>query len=181
MLRLDRTVEEMLALVPEPNRTACLRILDDNRDLFMTVPGSTHNHQAWPGGYLDHVQEVMNIAFELFVRLFLCRPLHFSCADALLVLFLHDIEKPWKYRLGADGHLEHIPELRSKAAQHEFRARKLAEYGIVLTDDQANAMRYVEGELDDYTNRRRVMGPLAAFCHLCDVTSARIWYDYPKK
>ena len=67
----------------------------------------------------------------------------------------------------------------SKEEAHAFRAAKLAEYGIVLTPEQQNGMQYVEGEFNDYTNRRRVMGPLAAFCHLCDVTSARIWFDCP--
>jgi 23S rRNA maturation-related 3'-5' exoribonuclease YhaM len=174
------SVDELVSLLDSPNREACRRILDENRELFSVVPGSTHNHQTWPGGYLDHVSEVMNIARALYRELDELRPLPFALKDALLVLFLHDIEKPWKYRLGADGHLEHIPELRTKAAQHAFRAMKLAEYGIVLTAELQNAMQYVEGELNDYTNRHRVMGPLAAFCHLCDITSARIWYDHPQ-
>jgi hypothetical protein len=65
----------------------------------------------------------------------------------------------------------------TKAERAIFRLNKLAEYKIVLTDDQSNALRYVEGEGNDYSNAKRVMGPLAAFCHLCDVTSARIWFD----
>ena len=111
--------------------------------------------------------------------MFLIRPLPFLLSDALLIVFLHDIEKPWKYEIGLDGQLQHIPALDSKEAQHEFRARKLREYGIVLTLEQANAMRYVEGELYDYTNRHRVMGPLAALCHMADVASARLWFDHP--
>jgi len=172
-------IEQSLKLVAEPHRSACLRILRENRGLFERVQGSTNNHQAWEGGYLDHVQEVLNIGRVLYDGLGSLRPLTFSLSDALLVLFLHDIEKPWKYRIAADGNLEHIPELRTKDAQHAFRMRKLTEYGIMLTDEQLNGLMYVEGELDDYTNTRRVMGPLAAFCHLADVTSARIWFDYP--
>jgi hypothetical protein len=173
------SVEQSLNLVDEPNRSLCLKMLKDNRKLFEQVQGSTNNHQAWEGGYLDHVQEVLNIARVLYDGLGGLRPLSFSLSDALLILFLHDIEKPWKYRVGEDGGLEHIPEMREKDAQHAFRATKLAEYGIVLTDEQHNALLYVEGELDDYTNRRRVMGPLAAFCHLADITSARIWFNHP--
>ena len=40
-------------------------------------------------------------------------------------------------------------------------------------------LRYAEGELADYTNKRRMMGPLAAMAHMCDVASARLWFDYP--
>ncbi len=174
-----RTTEQILELIDEPNRSACKRILAENRTLFQTVQGSTHNHQAWPGGYLDHIQEVMNVGCVFYAGLTALRPLPFSLSDVLLVLFLHDIEKPWKYEVGPDGCLQHIAALHTKEAQHEFRARKLRKYGIVLTQEQDNGLKYVEGELDDYTNRQRVMGPLAAFCHLADVTSARIWYAYP--
>jgi len=172
-------VEDLVGLIDEPNRSACSRILTDNRQLFETVHGSTDNHQAWPGGYLDHVAEIMNVAAILYRSLGALRPLPFSLSDALVVVYLHDIEKPWKYELGPDGRLQHVTALRGKDEQHAFRERKLAEYGVALTPEQWNGMRYVEGEKDEYSSRRRVMGPLAAFCHLCDITSARIWFDHP--
>ena len=173
------TVEDLVRLIDEPNRTACERLLEDHLALFHKVQGSTHNHQAWPGGYYDHVQEVMNIAVGLYAFFMSRRPLPFSLSDALLVVFLHDVEKPWKYELGPDGELQHIASQRTKAEQHDFRLWKLAEYGIALTAEQQNGLKYVEGEFEDYSNRRRIMGPLAAFCHLCDVTSARLWFDHP--
>jgi hypothetical protein len=173
------TIEHMLEMVDEPNRSACLRILTDNRKLFQTVPGSTNNHQNWPGGYFDHIQEIMNIAVVLYNGLTILRPLPFSLSDLLLVVYLHDIEKPWKYELGEDGQLQHKSTMRSKEDHQQFRMEKLAEYGVVFTPEQENGMKYAEGELDDYTNRRRVMGPLAAVAHTCDVISARLWYDHP--
>jgi hypothetical protein len=173
-------IEELLGMIyPNSVRKACFKILSDNKRLFQTVQGSTNNHQAWIGGYWDHVQEIMNIAYWLNNTLYSMRPLPFSIADALLVLYLHDIEKPWKYELKEDGQLYHLPEFETKAQAHAFRQKKLDEYGIVLTHEQQNAMLYVEGEFGDYSNRERKMGPLAAFCHLCDVTSARIWFDHP--
>lgn len=165
--------------IDEPYKSACLRIYVEHGVLFRTVPGSTNNHQAWPGGYWDHVTEVMNIALELYPMLASKRQLPFSLSDALLVLFLHDIEKPWKYDMLPKGRLEIKPALREKPAQHAYRITRLAEYGISLTDDQLNGLKYVEGELADYTSRRRVMGPLAAFCHACDNLSARLWFNYP--
>ncbi len=174
-----RTIEQLIDLISEPNREICRRILSENRGLFQLVQGASNNHQAWPGGYFDHVQETMNIAAALYQQMNALRPLPFSLSDALLVLFLHDIEKPWKYEIGSDGKLKYKDELKTKSDCHEFRNRKLAEYGIILTENQENGMKYVEGEHNDYTNLRRVMGPLAAFCHLCDVTSARIWHDHP--
>ena len=46
---------------------------------------------------------------------------------------------------------------------------------------QQNALRYKEGEGDDYDPHKRVAGELAAFCNNCDVWSARGWHDFPKK
>jgi hypothetical protein len=172
-------IDNLVDLIDEPNRTAIKNILTDNRELFSKVQGSTHNHQAWPGGYIDHVTEVMNIAVVMFRELGALRPIPFTLSDILLVVFLHDIEKPWKYELGADGHLQHKASMQSKADHQRFRIEKLTEYGVQLTPEHENGLKYAEGELTDYTNRERKMGPLAAMAHLCDVTSARLWFDYP--
>ena len=175
------TIEEMIEMLSEPNRGTCKTILADNRELLQAVHGSSNNHQVWQGGYFDHVQETMNIVVMLYNALNPLRPFPFTLADALLVNFFHDIEKPWKYELGEDGKLYYREELKDKEAQRIFRMQKMHEYGIRLTEEQDNAMWYVEGEFADYTNERRVMGPLAAFCHMCDVASARIWFDHPRQ
>ena len=173
------SVESLIARIDEPNRSACARIVADNRELFATVQGSAHNHQAWRGGYLDHVSEIMNIANVLYDRFVALRPLPFSRSDLLLVVFLHDIEKPWKYELGADGQLQHKAEMQGKAAHQKFRMELLERYGVTLTAEHENGLRYAEGELADYTNKQRRMGPLAAMAHMCDVASARLWFDHP--
>jgi len=173
-----QTVDALLALIDEPNASACKRILSDNRTLFSTVQGSTNNHQAWTGGYLDHICEVMNIAVVLYEQLATLRALPFSLSDILLVVFFHDIEKPWKYEL-VDGKLVHRASMQGKAAHQAFRMEMLAKYGVALTADHENGLKYAEGELADYTNQRRMMGPLAALAHMCDVASARLWFDHP--
>jgi len=174
-----RSLDSLLNKIDEPNRSACRRNVAENRKLFQVVQGSTNNHQAWIGGYFDHVTEIMNIARILYRKLNALRPLPFSLSDALLVVFLHDLEKPWKYELGSDGTLNEIAELRDKAAQHAFRFEKIAAYGIVLTEEQHNAMLYAEGEGPSYSSRHRVAGPLAGFCHMADHMSARVWFDHP--
>lgn len=173
------SIEEMLAAIDEPNRSACFKILADNRKLFQTVQGSTNNHQNWLGGYFDHVQEIMNIAILLYEVLDNARPLPFSLSDLLLVVYLHDLEKPWKYELRKDGQLHHKRSMKSKEKHQNFRMRKLKKYGVVLTSLQENGIKYAEGEGNDYESRRRVMKPLAAMAHMCDVWSARGWFDHP--
>lgn len=169
----------MLFVLPAANRAACLRLLNTEGGRFRQSYGAVANHQVWPGGYYDHIREVMNLACLLYGPMHAAMQLPFSLADALLVLFLHDIEKPWKYERLAEGTLEIVSGLKRKDAQHAFQLAKINEYGIVLTPEQANALHYVEGEGADYNPRQRVMNELAAFCHACDTMVARIRYNNP--
>lgn len=177
-MRVRYKLDELVGMISGCEGHTCREILADNALLFSEVRGSSYNHQAWRGGYADHVTECMNIAVMMYETLNSTgRTLSFTLSDALLVLFLHDIEKPWKY----DDKLEIKEELRDKAAQKAFRDRKLHQYGIVLTEQQTNAMEYVEGEIHNHSTKHRYMGELAAFCHMCDIASARLWHDYPKQ
>lgn len=161
----------LMALIPDPNRTNLWAIVRDNTELFNSAKGSTHNHQAWEGGYLDHVCETMNIACQLYRTLSGLRRLEFTLADTLTVMFLHDIEKPFAKELKAKNQY-------TKADRKQFRADMIAKYGIKLEESHENALRYVEGVPDsEYTPNFRIMNELAAFCHCCDILSARMWWD----
>lgn len=169
---MNHPIKEFFQLIDPCNRDACLKLLLElESEPFRSAPGSSHNHQAWSGGYLDHVFEVLQIAVTTYASLSSIRELPFTLSDALLVLFLHDIEKPYKYGLKL---------MIAKAENHEFRLKKIEEFCFKLTDQQLNGLRYVEGENADYSSNQRVMGPLAAFCHMCDICSARIWFDKPE-
>ena len=174
-------IEQLIDLMEEPAREICHRILRDNRELFETSRGSTFNHQTWEGGYLDHVVDCMNYARHLykFDEAF-GRPLPFSMSDALLVLFLHDLEKPWRILVSAAGLVSNRPDMTTKQEFKQFREKKLEEYGLTLTKAQHNGLTYVEGELANYSSQFRVMNELAAFCHKVDNWSARGWHAYPK-
>lgn len=171
------TMEELVDRIGEPTRSAIRRMIDDHAALLRSAPGSRSAHQAWPGGWWDHVVEVMNIAIDLHDAFDTLRALPFTVSDALLVLWLHDLEKPWKH--GGDEATR--VRLQDKATHMDFRLALMADYGVDLTAEQMNGLRYVEGEGDDYVPGARVMSPLAAFCHMCDIASARIWHDRPRE
>lgn len=170
------SLEEMLGMIKEPAKSKCFRMLKENEEVFLQAAGASYNHQTWRGGYIDHLREAMNIAIVLYEAFNELRPLGFKLSDALLVIFLHDLEKPWRYTASKNDK----KSLDKKEKRHDFRLNKIFEYGISLTKNQENAIRYIEGELSDYSPRRRVMNPLAAFCHLADITSARMWFDCPR-
>lgn len=160
--------------VEEKYSKKLLLMLDKYNYLFRITMGSSHNHQAWEGGYLDHVSETMKIAFNLYnighagsTNAYLDRSFEFSISDALVVLFLHDIEKPWK-------------PFPSKLDRQIFKENLFKEWELELSPQILNGIKYIEGEGDKYSNKQRTMGSLAAFCHCCDVISARIWFDYPR-
>jgi hypothetical protein len=175
------TIEENIGMIDEPCRSICTRILKDNRELFETARGSTHNHQIWVGGYIDHVTDGMNYTRHLydFVESFE-RPLPFTKSDALLIFFLHDLEKPWRILVDQHGQASNREDISTKAEFKKFREDKLVEYGLELTPYQSNGFTYIEGEIADYSSKHRVMNELAAFCHKVDNWCARGWYDYPK-
>jgi hypothetical protein len=174
------SIERLIEAIDEPARTACERILRENRELFETSQGSTYNHQAWHGGYIDHITDTMNLAERLYDFLgSFGRPLPFTKSSALLVMFIHDLEKPWRIEALGHGIVRNKPGLETKEQFAQFRNKKLEEYGLVLTPEEQNAFRYVEGEYKDYKSTERVMNELGAFCHMVDTWSARGWHSYP--
>lgn len=176
-MRSYLSLDQCLSLVDEPNQGKCRKILDDNRDIFTSAPGSSTKHQAWPGGYLDHVRETINLGVVLHESLGSLRPLPFSLSDVALTLWLHDVEKPFKY--AGRVKLQSPDGVKDCKGIKAFQRELIAQYGIELTPEHVNALDYVEGELHDYHPTIRRQQPLAAFIHMCDIWSARGWFDHP--
>ncbi len=169
-------ITQLVNLIEEPNRTKCYKLFGDNEKIFLEAKGSKTKHQYWEGGYLDHIREVMNIAKNLFEALNKIRPLKFKLSDSLVVLFVHDLEKPWKY-CSDMSKKEEFAKFKTTA---EFVRSKILEYGFTLSQEQWNALKYVHGEGNDYDTLIRIQTPLAAFVNACDNISARIWPEEPK-
>lgn len=175
------SLEEALNLIEGPNKSKCVEILEENRDMFRIARGSQNTkHQPWVGGYLDHVTDTMNLAILFYGSLSATgRPLNFTLSDSLLVMFLHDLEKPFKQVKGRELGLYDSSGKKDNSAIKMFREDLFKKYKLELTEQQVNAIRYVEGENEDYHPTERVMNELSAFCHLCDIWSARGWYNFP--
>lgn len=166
-----KRIEELFELMEDPQKSVCQNIFKEHKARFMRAPGSLSKHQVWEGGYIDHVTEVMNLGVVLFNALNECRQLPFTRSDVLVVLFCHDIDKPWKFAEGRNVGIE--------SDEFTWKIDLLASQGLELNEMQKNALRYSHGELDDYDPNRRVMNELAALVHSCDVMSARLWHDRP--
>jgi hypothetical protein len=173
---MTTSLDQYLLYIEQPNRDRCKKLLKEHYERFSQAPGSLAKHQAWKGGYLDHLEETMSFAVNLYIIMSSSkrRKLPFTLSSAILVLFLHDLEKPFKY-------VEPKREFEDDLAKKGFVVKMLFDYHIVLTKEEKNALTYIHGEGSDYHPTQRIQNELAAFTHICDTVSARIWYDYPKK
>jgi len=179
---MDTPIENLLQHIAEPNRKPALNFWQELQTNIPYAAGATKSHQAWPGGYKDHIQEVMNLAHVLYERLNEERKLPFPLTSAYLVLFLHDCEKPFRH--ASDDQLKAFPWINERPTKSDktFQKKLIEHYGFVIGDDEWNALRYVEGEPEsEYKEGQRLQGPLAAFCHVCDTISARVWHNYPRQ
>lgn len=196
MLPQYHTLDQLINMIDDTQRPAILALTADIQDNAIVMPGSTSNHQAWVGGYLDHVVEVMNLGLALYGMFFATGRLEwlepneqFCLSDVLLVMYLHDLEKAFRIELDTDGlpKVDHEGKyviranMKSKSDREAFKTDLITRSGIVLTDQQAHALHFVEGIRDaDYSPSSRTMYPLDTLCHMCDLASARIFYDFPK-
>lgn len=162
-----KNIEYYLDLIDEPNKRRCLNMFEVYKDKFFEAPGSKVKHQAWVGGYVHHLEQTFALAefkYEPYDQLY---KLDFSLSDAILVLFLHDLEKPFKY---VDG-----LEFTDDNAKLDFILKQAFIFKIKLNEKHLNGLKYIHGEGNDYDPHKNVQLPLAAFCHSCDNDSARIF------
>lgn len=163
-------VIDALKALEDPRRDDIISFHQEHEHLMKVASGSKKKHQAWKGGYLDHVSEVIRIAKVQYPGLSSIRTVPIELDSAVVVLYFHDIEKMWKYSIG-------LPEGFDKDT---FLFTTLAvDWNIKFTNDEKNALKYVHGEVFDYSDERK-MGRLASFCHICDNLSARFWFDEGK-
>lgn len=188
----DLSLRQLLGLIDDPRFKILLRIYDDHADLFHIVRGSSHNHQAWPGGYADHLADMYRLGWPLYAiyqALFHSREeaIPFTLGSAQVVVFTHDAEKLFKYAppdhpLAHPYQQAHQGGLDWDTIKNEFILPHWAKaYGLTLTPEEENAHQHIHGETErTYRKDHRVMNELAAFCHQLDSSGARLLHSTGK-
>jgi hypothetical protein len=156
-----KSVEDYFELVYPDRRKKLIQYHNYFIHFFNEAKGSVNKHQAWAGGYRDHLQQCLNIAEHLYELDF-----SFNFDSVIVVLYFHDIEKLFKY-----SSLDVNPDKVVYLKKTLFEV-----YGIEFTEEEINALTYIHGEGEDYC-ANRVMNELAAFCHSCDIISARCYHS----
>lgn len=164
-----KRVLDFLQEIEDPRRGAILQFHENHKSEIEISWGSKSKHQAWSGGYLDHLAEIFRIAELMYKGFSEQRALPFCLSSAIVVLYFHDVEKIWKYTTGISNCFD----------KYKYLFETLAvEYQIKFSSEEVNALKYIHGESEtDYNPDTRVMEPLAAFCHCADTLSARLWFD----
>jgi hypothetical protein len=174
-------MEYFLDQMPSEVRDQCTGLFNDKKDLFAKEKGSKRNHQAWGGGYGDHIVECLNIVTYLYAHLSAVRTLPFLLEEALFVMYVHDLEKLYPDQV---DNYEQNTGCTSKKAKKIVRESLYAQFGfsdyLERNDHIRIALDTVEGENDLYSPNRRIMNELGALCHCADTLSSRVWYAFPK-
>jgi hypothetical protein len=168
-----KKLDYFLKKIEGPNSFKCQKLFEDFKERFKASPGALRKHQAWKGGYIHHLEETMNLGKAFFEKMNSFRELPFSLSDVILVLFLHDLEKPFRY----------VPtkkEFFDDIEKHNFIESLIKKYKIKLNLNHKNALQYIHGEGESFHRTKRIQKPLAAFVHCLDTLSARVWFDEPK-
>jgi hypothetical protein len=151
-----KKIEEYFELIYPDRRNKLIEFHNVYLHLFNVSRGSNINHQYWEGGYRDHLEQFLFIAEHLFKINF-----DFNFDSVFMVCYFHDIEKLWKYSTG----------LNLTFDKDNYLKYQLPKHGIILTNEELNAIKYIHGENEDYG--KVIMTSLGAFCHACDILSAR--------
>jgi hypothetical protein len=177
---LEQAIDE---LIFGPNKRRVKRLYLDNRGTINTRPGSRNGHHAWKGGYKHHIEQCINHFCYLYNMWTenshfddVAEEEVFERSDGIVVLLLHDIEKPFMYDWDTKGNIR--SRGWAKEQRKTYRDGIIEKYGIELSKQQLNALKYVEGVRDeDYVPGLRIEKPLAVLCHSADLYSARVLYN----
>ena len=181
-------LKDWLEYIEGENKHAVVSFLSNeaNSVVLSSAPGSRESHHAWQGGYEERVRQsmmIVTINIKILENIGALTQLpeeeQFTLSDALTVIFLHDIEKPFIYNYNKREGIVKLKPSFSKADRKQFRQAIIEKYGFKITATMANALKYVEGVPDsDYKPGQRTDQPLAALCHAADNVSARVLYSF---
>ena len=170
-------LHQIVQLVEMPNKNAIIDAYVQNADRIAITPGARKKHQAWKGGYLDHVVYATNFGIRLHnLNLKLGFQPDHNEGDIALVMLLHDFGKIARYKKVENGwdYVENPDQ-----AEHDFFDKTIKSHNFQLTNIQKNALEFIHGEGSKYTPKGRLMLPLATLCHQADVWNARYCPDNP--
>jgi len=180
----------MLALKPEINNIIshllniedynnfkCINLLDYILDKYPNPTGTIYDDNSYESDYYKHMSDILDYASKMFKHLLLKVKLEFSLSDAILVLFLHDIVTTIKYTpvltktgvIDENGMIEEEIYEYETASYDEIIEILINKFNIKLTEEHKLVLKHIHGEGEDYRKNKKILSPLSAFCHSCEL------------
>jgi hypothetical protein len=169
----------------EPLRSVIQLTHDSLKDRIYSQPAAVDKHHWWPAGWSDHTAQVMDISNKLWKDILEKTPF-ISQDDVLLVAFVHDLDKLWRYRPTTNKKLldkGRTFEYNDDLVPYTDTSKTVAECykrGIHLEDRHLEAIDHHHGgwsfDISSvYAPYGRNMTSLSTILHCADMMSSKIY------
>jgi len=186
--------------IEEPRRTQLLKLYKDQEELLAFAPASSKAsfHNSFPGGYVDHINRVLEAAFKVCdIWSIIGATINFSKEELAFAAINHDLGK-----LGLDGKPRYLPNdsewhVKNQGANYKPNAELpflpvqdnslfiLQSAGIQLSVNEYIAIKIHDGLYDDGNkaylisgqNESKLRSSLPLILHQADMLASRVEWE----
>lgn len=131
-----KELDWLIVQIDEPNQTGIRNLYTEYYERVALSRGSKTKHQYWSGGYLDHICMMGTYGYKVYCLEEHFYPNEFSSSDVVLIILLHDLEKPFAY-------VDPKQTFRTDKDKYSFILGMCKSYTITLTEAHKNALKYI--------------------------------------
>ena len=153
------------------------------KDKMNYYPSAQKYHHWWKGGASDHTAQVMALGVSLFKTTSAYEEIKdYTLDDVVLVSFVHDLDKLWRYVELPEPKDKQIFEYRKDLPPYTQGSKVIAEcfrYGVELTDQHIEAIDHHHGgysyDLSSVYSPSTHMTKLSTTLNCADMLSYYMW------
>jgi len=203
--QIQKNWERHLAIVEKfvtgERKDQVLTMLSSLEDKMVLAPasGKSHFHNAFPGGYVDHVNRVIQSALmtrDLWMKM--GADINFTEEELVFSALFHDLGKIGDGEV--EGYIRQTDQWRQKNLNEQYTANKelpfmliqdrslyvLQKFGIQLTHNEYLAIRLHDGVYDDankayfigYNPDSKFRTNIVNILHQADYLASKVEYDH---
>ena len=179
-------------MIEEQDRREAIISLYQQVEKWMNeYPAAVRHHHWWPGGYREHIEQVMNNALAIHEHLKqqeadyeLEGKVDYTLDSLIICAFLHDFDKIGRYSktdFTKDSWKKNRMPFEYKKETYAVEesatvVARAAKHGLHLTDYEIHALSLAHGGWSDIMQRnyQPQMHPLAVVLHCADLLSGHI-------
>lgn len=146
-------------------------------------PAAIKHHHWWKKGWLDHTAQVLKISIDIYNNMSEYEPItDFTIDDVILVAFVHDLDKLWRYTELEKPKEGQLFEYRNDITPYTESSKVVAEcfrHGIELTDQHIEAIDHHHGgysvDISSVYSKSSKTTKLSTLIHCADMLSTFMW------